>query len=71
MSKQKNKRKNIYQIGVIIAIVSMLVYGYAAYNAIRMFDKSRGYMDIVIMTAWFILAIYWLRQLAKIPKDED
>ncbi|HEU0226210.1 MAG TPA: hypothetical protein VFQ86_00580 [Arachidicoccus soli] len=71
MPTQQNKRKNIYQIGIIVAIIFMLAYGYSAYNAIRMFDKTRGYMDIGIMTAWFILTIYWLRQLARIPKDQD
>lgn len=71
MATQKNKTKNIYQIGIIVAVIFMLAYGYSAYNAFRMFDKSRGYMDIGIMAAWFVLTIYWLRQLAKMPKDKE
>ena len=70
MPKQQNKRKNIYQIGVIIAVVIMLVYGYAAYNAFRIFDKTRGYVDVAVMAAWFILAIHWLRELARISKNK-
>lgn len=59
----KDRSKNQYQIGIIISIVAMLLYGYALYNAVRMHKTNSIYINGGIMVAWFLLALYWLRQL--------
>lgn len=59
----KDRSKNRYQIGIIISIVAMLLYGYALYNAVRMHKTSSIYINGGITFAWFLLALYWLRQL--------
>lgn len=61
--KTKDRNKNQYQIGIIISIVAMLLYGYALYNSVRMHKTSSIYINGGITFAWFLLALYWLRQL--------
>ncbi|HTN35881.1 MAG TPA: hypothetical protein VL053_02340 [Arachidicoccus sp.] len=68
--KDKNRTKNKYQIGIIFAVIGAMIYGYALYLAVRIHKTSAIYINAGIMTAWFLLAIYWLRQLGHISKAE-
>lgn len=68
--RNKDRQKNQYQIGIIVSIVAMLLYGYALYNSVKMHNTRSTYINGGITFAWFLLALYWLRQLGMHNKKK-
>lgn len=69
--KDKDTTKNKYQIGIIIAIALMMIYGYSLFNSVRMHKTSSIYFNGAVMALWFLLALYWLRQLGRHYKNKE
>lgn len=64
-------RATKYKVGMMAAIVMMVVYGYSLYNAVRLGRTSKMYINGAILLAWFLLCLYWLRQLGLLYKSRD
>jgi|GEM_PF-2273374 len=70
-NKVKDPRENKYQIGIIVSIIFMLMYGYSLYIAVRLHHTTKIYMNGAILLAWFLLCLYWLRQLGLLHKQQE
>lgn len=70
MNQQLKSKKNSLQIGIIICIILFIVYLYSVFHAVQLHKTNRIYIDLSIAVLWFILAIYWLKQLSKLTKDD-
>lgn len=69
--KVKDPRENKYQIGIILSIVFMIIYGYSLYLAVRSGQTTKIYINGGIMFGWFLLCLYWLRQLGLLHKQKN
>ena len=67
-SRTKDPRENKYQIGIIVAIIFMLIYGYSLYLSVRLGRTTKIYINGAVLFGWFLLCLYWLRQLGLIHK---
>ena len=67
----KDPRANKYQIGIIVSIIFMLIYGYSLYIAVRLGRTSKIYINGAVMLGWFLLCLYWLRQLGQLYKQRQ
>lgn len=65
----KDPRENKYQIGIIVSIIFMIIYGYSLYLAVGQGKTSKIYINGGIMLGWFLLCLYWLRQLGLLYKS--
>lgn len=66
----KDPRENKYQIGIIVSVIFMLIYGYSLYLAVRLGRTTKVYINGGILLAWFLLCLYWLRQLGRLLKEQ-
>lgn len=67
----KDPRENKYQIGIIVSLIFMLIYGYSLYISVRLGRTPKIYMNGAIVLAWFLLCLYWLRQLGRLHKTRE
>ncbi|SEA23791.1 hypothetical protein SAMN05192529_11162 [Arachidicoccus rhizosphaerae] len=67
----KDPRENKYQIGIIVSLIFMIIYGYSLYIAVRLGRTTKIYMNGGIMFGWFLLCLYWLRQLGLLHKQNQ
>ncbi|GAB3363285.1 hypothetical protein GCM10027566_31550 [Arachidicoccus ginsenosidivorans] len=70
-NRTKDPRENKYQIGIIVAIIFMLIYGYSLYLAVRLHHTTKIYINGAILFGWFLLCLYWLRQLGLLHKQNE
>jgi len=67
----KDPRENKYQIGIIVSLIFMLIYGYSLYLAVRLGRTTKIYINGAVLLGWFLLCLYWLRQLGLIHKERQ
>ena len=54
-NKVKDPRENKYQIGILVSIIFMGIYGYSLYLAVRLGRSSKMYINGGILLGWFLL----------------
>lgn len=70
-NRTKDPRENKYQIGIIVSIIFMLIYGYSLYLAVSVHHTTKIYINGGILFGWFLLCLYWLRQLGLLHKQNE
>lgn len=66
--KHTNKKKNQYQILVIICVLLAIFYTYCFYIALRLHNHFKIYFNGLITILWAFCAVVWYLLLKKINK---
>ncbi len=71
MPKEKNTKKNLYQILIIICTLAIVVYGYSLYVSLKLHNNFKILLNGVLTAAWLFCAVIWWLQLKKIRQQEN